>query len=201
VVSAIPFVVLVLFYLLWIFKPTIAAMVGEGVRFRVAVMILPLVFAVMGLRLFASTFLDGPAWKSQTELRAERGRRVLFPASEAAEIDETVAYIQSHVPSRGYFFAHSYAGSAFLFLADRNNPSGAQFWGGVGVSDAERTRTLAELEEKGVHLVITTEKDIVAEKYQPMHEYLEQNFHLAKRIGDTLILERQEGPIRLVPGN
>ena len=188
-ISATPFVVLLLFNLLYIFKPQIQSVAGSGLRLNVALAILPLAFALMGGRLFASTYFNGFRFKSETELQAVRGRGVYFPQSIAREIDEIVDYVQQRVGPDGYFFAHSYAGSSFLFLADRNNPSGAQFWGGVGVSDEEKSRTLATIRENDVRLVITSEKDIAAEKFTAMREYMDRNFRLKTRIGDVIILE------------
>ena len=188
-ISATPFVVLLLFNLLHIFKPQIQSVAGSGLRLNVALAILPLAFALMGGRLFASTYFNGFRFKSETELQAVRGRGVYFPQSIAREIDEIVDYVQQRVGPDGYFFAHSYAGSSFLFLADRNNPSGAQFWGGVGVSDEEKSRTLATIRENDVRLVITSEKDIAAEKFTAMREYMDRNFRLKTRIGDVIILE------------
>jgi hypothetical protein len=154
----------------------------------VALGIVPLVFALMGVRLFAGTYFDGLKFKSDTELRAVRGRGVYFPASIASEIDEVIDYVQQWVPPDGYFFAHSYAGSSYLFLADRNNPSGAQFWGGVGVSDDEKARTLAAIKEKNVYLVITSDRDLAAEKFTAMREYLSRNYFQTRRIGEVVIL-------------
>ncbi len=190
-VSAMPFVVLLLFYLLYSFKPKIQALAGGALRLNVVLGIVPLAFVLMGGRLFSSTYFEGFRFKSDTELRAVRGRGVYFPESIAREIDDVVDYIQQRVPPDGYFFAHSYAGSSFLFLADRNNPSGAQFWGGVGVSDEEKRRTLAAIAEKDVRLIITSEKDLAAEKFTAMREYISGNYNLSNRIGDVIILERQ----------
>ena len=78
-----------------------------------------------------------------------------------------------------------------MFLADRKNPSGAQFWGGVGVSPEERAATLEALDEKKVGMIITSARDLDAEKYQPMREYIARNFEQAVQIGDVVILERR----------
>ena len=190
-VSAMPFVVLLLFYLLYAFKPKAQAVAGGGLRLKVALAIAPLAFILMGGRLFASTYFDGFKFKSDTELRAVRGRGVYFPESIAREIDDVVDYVQQRVPPDGYFFAHSYAGSSFLFLADRNNPSGAQFWGGVGVSDEEKSRTLTAIREKDVRLILTSDKDLAAEKFTAMREYMSASYIGSKRIGEVVILERQ----------
>ena len=72
----------------------------------------------------------------------------------------------------------------------RRNPSGAQFWGGVGVSPVERAATLEALDDKNVGMIITSARDMEAEKYQPMREYIARNFKQAVQIGDVVILER-----------
>ena len=190
VIGAMPFVVLLLFYLLYTFKPEIQAVSGGGLRLNAALVIVPLAFVLMGGRLFSSTYFDGFRFRSETELRDTRGHGVYFPESTAREIDEVVAYIQQRVPPEGYFFAHSYAGSSFLFLADRHNPSSAQFWGGVGVSDEEKNRTLAAIKEKDVRLIVTSDKDLAAEKFTAMREYLNGNYIESKRMADVIILER-----------
>ena len=38
--------------------------------------------------------------------------------------------------------------------------------------------------------MITSRKDLEAEKYTPMREFLEKSFILTKEIGETLVLER-----------
>ena len=190
-VSAMPFVILLLFHLLWRFKTQLQGMAGGSLRFRALMLIGPLAFVLMGGRLFLSTYLDGLSFKSRTELRAERGRGVYFPKATAEEIDETVDYIQEKVPPGKYFFAHSYAGSSFLFFADRNNPSGAQFWGGAGVGEEEKRATLASLRQRDVRLVITSDRDLSAERFEPMRSYLKEGYAETKRIGDVLVLERR----------
>jgi hypothetical protein len=190
-ISAMPFVVLLLFCLLYSFKPKIETLAGGAFRSYVALGIVPLAFIMMGGRLFASTYFDGSGFRSNAELRSIRGRGVCFPESIAREIDDVVDYVQQRVPPDGYFFAHSYAGSSFLFLADRNNPSGAQFWGGVGVSDDEKSRTLAAIKERNVNLIVTSEKDLAAEKFTAMREYISSNYDLSNRIGDVIILEHR----------
>jgi hypothetical protein len=146
---------------------------------------------LIGARLlFNNTFEAGLRFRSNTELTIARGRGVYFPAAQAREIESVVNYIQQHVPPDGYFFPQSYAGSSYLFLADRRNPSGAQFWGGVGVSAAERARTLDALRSEGVNLIVTSEKDMAAERYAPLREYIERNFSETARFGEVVILER-----------
>src|SRR5262249_1092274 len=123
-------------------------------------------------------------------LTIERGKGVYFPADKAAEIDSTARYIQERVPENGYFFAQSYAGSSYLFLANRRNPSGAQFWGGVGVTETERLATLQALQQQQVQLIVTSRRDLEAEKFAPMRDYINENFKLTREFGEVLILER-----------
>jgi hypothetical protein len=192
VIAAMPFVGLLLIYLmycLWrVFEPKMA-----GWRYQLVgvLVVLPVAFMLLGLRFFHQTFFRGTlALRSDTELSIERGRSVYFPSDTAREIDEVTRYIQQHVGANAYVFAESYAGSSFVFLADRRNPSGAQFWGGVGVSPVERAATLEALDDKNVGMIITSARDMEAEKYQPMREYIARNFKQAVQIGDVVILER-----------
>lgn len=190
-VAAMPFVALPLLYLLYGVQPALQAQMGDQRQVKLATILLPLILFLMGGRLFLNTYFDeGAGFKSNRELVVARGRGVYFPMAKAKEIEEVVGFIQSRVPEGGYFFAQSYAGSSFLFLADRNNPSGAQFWGGVGVSDLERAETLAALEERGVSLIVTGDRDLAAEKYQPMRDYIETGFNLRHDFGEVVILER-----------
>jgi hypothetical protein len=192
-VAAMPFAILLLFYLSNKFRPAIEELLGGRAQASLAVRVLPLSLLLIGSRLLFSTYFDSSFnFKSNTALSIERGRGVYFPQATASEIDEVVSYIQRRVPEGGYFFAQSYAGSSFLFLAERKNPSGAQFWGGVGVSEAERARTLEAIREKGVRLIVTSEKDLAAEKYEPMRNYIADNFKLTKQVGEVLILEARE---------
>ncbi len=191
-VAAMPFVILLLFYLLYVYKNELITFSREPILARFALIILPLAFFLMGGRLFYNTYFDGGfKFKSTTELEFERGRRVYFPQSEADEINQVVSYIRRNTPPDGYFFTQSYAGSSFLFLADRNNPSGAQFWGGVGVTDEERASTLRAIDEKRVDLIVTSEKDLAAEKYAPMRDFIASSFEPAERFGEVLLLRRK----------
>lgn len=190
-IAAMPVVALLLFYLLYTFQPSIEKFAGDKLKFKVALVILPLALFLMGARVFAQTFFDRALrLRSNTELSIERGRRVYFPADKADEINQVANYICERVPEGGYFFAESYAGSSFLFLTDRNNPSGAQFWGGVGVKESERLATLEALQRVGVKLIVTSNRDLEAEKYAPMREFINQNFRLTRQFGEVLILER-----------
>jgi hypothetical protein len=190
-IASMPFIALLLLYLLYRFRSRIESLAGGARRFKMALAVLPLMIFLIGARLFFQTYFDNHLrFKSVTELNNERGRGVYFPREKADEIDQAVAYIKERVPVNGYFFAQSYAGSSYLFLADRNNPSGAQFWGGVGVKDAERAATLEALKRQQVDLLVTSNRDLAAEKYQPMGDFINQNFKLSKEFGETLILER-----------
>src|SRR5262249_38748352 len=131
-IAAMPFVALLLMALLYTFRASIEKYAVTITDFRLALLILPMLLFLIGARLFAQTWFDNSLhFKSDTPLTIERGKGVYFPADKAAEIDSTARYIQERVPENGYFFAQSYAGSSYLFLANRRNPSGAQFWGGV----------------------------------------------------------------------
>jgi hypothetical protein len=190
-IAAMPFVTLLMLFLLHRARDTVRSFMSGAVPRRMAAAILPVAFFLIGARILFNTYFDRSFhFKSDTRLNIERGGGVYFPNSTAREIDDVVAYIQEKVPPGGYFFAQSYAGSSFLFLADRRNPSGAQFWGGVGVSEAERAATLKSLGEKQVNLVVTSDRDVAAERYEPMREYVDRNFRVSKVAGDVVILER-----------
>lgn len=185
-IAAMPFVVLLSFHL----ARASAALVGWPAAKRLLAL-LPAALLLLGLKTFLGIyFAGGFKLKSDVRLDAGRARGVYFPREVAAEITEVVAYIQERVPPGGYFFAHSRAGSSYLFLSGRRSPSRAQFWGGVGVSEEERAATLRALEERGVRLVLTSEQDLASEKYEPMRAYLSSNFRPSRRIGSVLVLER-----------
>ena len=191
VIAAMPFVAITLVALLYQLNPRLERIYGVGFRAKLALVLIPLVLVLIAARLLGATYLaDGLRLRSDALLSVERGRGVYFPQLEADEINRVVRLIEERVPEDGYFFAHSYAGSAYLFLANRRNPSGAQFWRGVGVSTAEQARTLASLEENRVGLVITSPGDLAAEKYGPMRDYLAQRFRVVETVGDVIILER-----------
>lgn len=168
---------------------------APGLRALLAPVLLffTLAFALMGGRLFFNTMFGATLrFRSNTELTIDRGRGVYFPPAQAREIESVVDYIQRRVPPDGFFFPQSYAGSSYLFLANRRNPSGAQFWGGVGVSSAERARTLEALANENVNLILTSDKDMAAERYAPLRDYIEHNFHAAATFGEVIILERNQ---------
>ena len=134
-IGAMPFAILLTMYLLYLCRPVIKRFIGGTNPAMLALAVLPITFLLISARLFFNTYFESNLrFKSNTELNAERGRGVYFPESIAKKTDEIVSYIQQRVPANGYIFAQSNAGSPYLFLADRKNPSSAQFWGGVGVS-------------------------------------------------------------------
>jgi hypothetical protein len=190
-VAAMPFVALLLVCLLHSFKSDLDRLLEAGWRARAVAFVPLLTIFLMGARLSYGTYFTGPfQFRSDTEPMVERARSVFYPAEEAREIEQVVSWIQQRVPEGGYFFPESYTGSSYLFLAARRNPSGAQFWGGVGVTDNERAETLRALDEKQVNLIVASDKDLAAEKYEPMRRYIEEHFHETRRIGDVVILER-----------
>ncbi len=192
-IGAMPFVVMLLLYLIYLYQPRFASLTAPRRVKQLAVVALPLLFVLMSARLFYGMYFErGWQLKSQTELTTERGRRVFFPRDKAQEIDEVTRYVQEAVPPDGYFFAQSYTGSSYLFFSARNNPSGAQFWGGVGVRDEERAMTLRALDETEVKLILTSNKDLEAEKYEPMRRYISNRFALTKQVGEVVILVRQD---------
>jgi hypothetical protein len=194
-IAAMPYVGLLLLIMLFLFREYIVNPLRARATGLVALLSLPIVLFALGVRFFSQTFFDRQLQlKSNTELAIERGKGVYFPSEMAREIDSVVAFVQENVPKGGYIFAQSYAGSSYLFLADRLNPSSAQFWGGVGVSNAEREQTLSSIQEKDVQLVITSDKDIAAEKYEPMRAYLSSRFVSTARFGEVVILQRNPEP-------
>jgi len=191
VIAAMPFAGLLLIYLIYVTWRLWSSHTSARVQTAVALAVLPFALFLLGLRFFHQTYFRGAStFKSDTELSIDRGRGVYFPAETAREIDDVTRYIQQRVPDGGYVFPQSYAGSSFLFLADRKNPSGAQFWGGVGVSAAERAATLEALEQNDVTMIITSAKDQQAEKYPPMRDYITAHFKQTAQFGDVIILER-----------
>jgi hypothetical protein len=195
-IAAMPFVVLVVVYAIsrfgWFERAGMNSSRRDPFTRQLAVSaLLLLVVLVPGLRLFLETFFrDGFHFKSDTPVSVARAASVYFPEPRAREIEQVVEYIQRLVPEGGYVFAQSYAGSSFLFLADRQNPSGAQFWGGVGVTEAQKAETLRAIDELKVELIVTGDREIAAESYQPMRQYIEQHFGVTTRVGDVVLLER-----------
>jgi hypothetical protein len=186
-----PFVALLLVVVMRSLQPVMKKTTRVAVPFAPAMIVLTTAFALVGTRLLFNTYFDANLrLRSNTELAIDRGRGVYFPQAQAREIESVVDYIQQRVPPGGYFFPQSYAGSSYLFLANRRNPSGAQFWGGVGISPAERARTLDALETEHVNLILTSDRDMAAERYAPLRVYLERHFRPAATFGEVIILER-----------
>ena len=87
-------------------------------------------------------------------------------------------------------FAHALDATSYYFLADRNSPTGATLWNDAGTNNAERARTVAALQEKQVRLVLTSEQAMANERYQPLLELLQNDFHQTETIGKMIFLER-----------
>lgn len=161
-------------------------------RLRFAVVtIIALVFA---LRMIAPHYFTveagGLSFKADTELKFDRGRGVYLPAARAAEVDSAVGIIRDRVQDGGYFFAHALEATPYYFLADRNSPTGATLWNDAGTNDVERARTMQMLREKDVRLILTSFGALAAERYQPLVDFLQNDFHESTAIGRIVFLER-----------
>jgi hypothetical protein len=190
-IAAMPFVIVFAMYLQYLCRPTIRRITGGGPASRLALLALPTLFMLIGLRLFVTTYFDEHLhFISNTQLSSARGVGVFFPKSVAKTTDDIVDYIQQQVPVDEYIFAQSNAGSPYLFLAGRRNPSSAQFWGGIGVTESERAATLDEIKHRRVRLVITNDEARGSEPYEPLREYIEDNFQTSVRFEKILILSR-----------
>ena len=190
-IASMPFVMLLLFYLLYVLRPAIRTLAGGAPQYRLALAVLPMTFLLIEGRLFFNTYFDNALrFKAGTEVSIERGRGVYFPAATAAVIDNAVSYIQQRVPTDGNAFAQSDAGTSLLFLSNRKNVSNAQFWIGVGVTQEERAATLDRIDKSQTKLIITSDEVLAAEKYEPMRDYIERNFKPSVRFDDVLMLER-----------
>jgi dolichyl-phosphate-mannose-protein mannosyltransferase len=190
-IAAMPFVMLFLFYLLYVLRPSIRALAGGTWQYRLALAVLPITFSLIEGRLFFNTYFDSDLrFKAGTRANIERGRGVYFPSTTADLIDSAVGYIQQRVPAGGNAFAQSDAGTSLLFLSNRRNVSNAQFWIGVGVTQEERAATLDRIDKTGTKLIITSDEVLAAEKYAPVREYIERNFTATARFDDVVILER-----------
>ena len=108
----------------------------------------------------------------------------------AGEVNATVEFVRARVDEGGFFFAHALDSTPYYFLADRNSPTGATLWNDAGTNDAERVRTMQMLRQKQVKLVLTSDQALASERYEPLVEYLTSEFHQTKRIGKTVVLER-----------
>jgi hypothetical protein len=166
----------------------------SGTR-RLAFVVATIVLLVFALRIELPEFFSidrerGLRFKADTELNFDRGRGIYLPADRAAQVNALVDAIQSHVDEGGYFFAHALDASSYYFLADRNSPTGATLWNDTGTNDRERIRTMEALREKKVRLVLTSEQAMTAEPYQPLLDYLNDDFHFELAVGKTILLER-----------
>ena len=162
---------------------------------RFAFVVISSLLFVFALRLVLPRYFyfDSARWmkfKAETELSFDRGRGIYLPAARAAEVNATVDLIRERVEEGGYFFAHALDATSFYFLANRKSPTGATLWNDAGTNDAERARTMNALREKQVRLVLTNEQAIQAEHYEPLAEYLKNDFHSTVTIGKTIFLER-----------
>jgi hypothetical protein len=190
-IAAMPLVMLFLIYALYLLRPALTSIAGGSLQYRLALMVLPLTFGLIEARLFVDTYFDHDLhFKASSELNTERGRGVYFPAATAAMVDNSAAYIQSHVPPDGNAFAQSDAGTSLLFLSSRGNVSRAQFWIGVGVTEQERAATLDRIDKSQTKLIITSGEVLAAERYEPMRDYIERHFKPTVRFEDVLMLER-----------
>jgi|GEM_PF-1304892 len=190
-IAAMPFVMLVLFYLLYVLRPEIRAFLGGSRQYLLALAALPLTLVLIEGRVFFNTYFDGNLrFKAATPVSTERAHSVYFPPATAALIDNAVSYIQERVPAGGNAFAQSDAGTSLLFLSNRRNVSNAQFWIGVGVTQEERAATVERIDKSQTKLIITSDEVLAAEKYAPMRDYIDRNFKPSARFDDVLILER-----------
>jgi hypothetical protein len=129
-------------------------------------------------------------FRADTELKFDRGRGVFLPAKRARRVSLAVELVRSRVEPGGYIFAHAVDATSYYFLADRNSPTGATLWNDTGTNDAERARTVAALREKQVRLVLTNERALEIERYGPLLDLLNTEFHVLDRIGQMSFLER-----------
>jgi MFS family permease len=87
-IAAMPFILLVLFYLLYVLSPVIGTFVGSKWQHRFALAALPLAFTVIEARLFFNTYFeDSFRFRAATSISTDRGRGTYFPASTAAMIN------------------------------------------------------------------------------------------------------------------
>jgi len=129
-------------------------------------------------------------FRADTQLTFDRGRGMFLPESRAAETDAIVEMLRTAVPEGGFFFAHSVDASSYYFLADRNSPTGATLWNDAGTDDNERERTMESLRRNDIRIILTTDQALGAERYQPLLDFMSNDFHEAVRIGKTILLER-----------
>lgn len=192
VVAAMPFVTVLLFWLIHQQVREGRERFGATRRTWIALAALPALSLTMASRLFLETFFDSHLnFRSTTSLTTPRGKGVLFSPAQAAEIDRVVDYLDGRVAPDGYFFAHSREASSFLFLTGRRNPSPVQFWDGVGVGEEDRAATLRTIDRKKVGLIVTSNQNLRAEQYPPLIDYIDRNFQPDRRFGDILVLRRK----------
>lgn len=156
---------------------------------------LGIVLAIFGLRTILPhyVYFDSSRklrFKANTELSFARGRGIYLPSERAADVDATVAFIQSKVEEDGYFFGHALDATSYYFLSDRNSPTGATLWNDAGTNSFERARIIEALRAKQVRLVLTNKEALSRERYEPLLEYLKNDFQRAELIGKTIFLER-----------
>ena len=168
---------------------------GVPVTRRFALAVATIVLMIFACRIelpeyFSIDSQSGVRFRADTELNFDRGRGIYLPPDRAAEVNSLVGVIQSQVEEGGSFFAHALDATSYYFLADRNSPTGATLWNDTGTNDRERIRTMQALLEKNVRLVLTSEQAMNAEPYQPLRDFLSNNFHSAQSIGKTILLER-----------
>lgn len=168
-----------------------AAQVTRSFAFAVATIVLMIFACRIELpEYFSIDSQSGVRFRAATELNFDRGRGIYLPPERAAEVNSLVSAIQSRVEEGGYFFAHALDATSYYFLTDRNSPTGATLWNDTGTNERERIRTMDALREKNVRLVLTSEQAMTIEPYQPLRDYLNNDFHSAQLIGKTILLER-----------
>jgi hypothetical protein len=168
-----------------------AAQVTRSFGFAVATIVLMIFACRIELpEFFSIDSHSGVRFRAATELSFDRGRGICLPPDRAAEVNSLVGAIRSRVEQGGYFFAHALDTTSYYFLADRNSPTGATLWNDTGTNERERIRTMEALREKSVRLVLTSEQAMNGEPYQPLRDYLTNDFHSAQLIGKTILLER-----------
>jgi len=168
-----------------------AAQVTRSFAFAVATIVLMIFACRIALpEYFSIDSHSGVRFMAATELSFDRGRGIYLPLDRAAEVNSLVAAIQSQVEEGGYFFAHALDATSYYFLTDRNSPTAATLWNDTGTNERERIRTMEALRVKNVRLVLTSEQAMNGEPYQPLRDYLTNDFHSAQLIGKTILLER-----------
>jgi hypothetical protein len=163
---------------------------------KLGFVVVTVVMFVLALKLILPRYLSRDGGfslkpKAITEPAFERARGVYFPQKQASEMDSIVALLGERVPEHGFFFAHAPDAANYYFLAGRNSPTRAMLWNGAGTSDAERVRTLESLKQNDVRVVMTSDRALASERYQPLLEFLKSEFRQTRVIGRMLILEKE----------